>query len=86
MPELSKIYCICGKLLLEANGEGKKICPKCGEEITFKTKPFGTIISTPKAPPDELVFYNPIKKEILGRIKNIGEPRKEPEKLEMRKF
>jgi phage FluMu protein Com len=70
---LSKIYCTCGKLLLEASGEGKKICPKCGTEITFKTTPFGTIITSPEAPKDELIFYDPIKREILGRIKNIGQ-------------
>lgn len=32
--ELQKIKCsnpLCGKVLLEASGEVKKICPKCGK-------------------------------------------------------
>jgi len=30
---MTEIRCECGKLLLEANGEVKKICPKCKKEI-----------------------------------------------------
>jgi hypothetical protein len=44
MPELQKIRCQkCNKLLLEAIGEGKKICPKCGTENYYISGNFGVM-------------------------------------------
>jgi phage FluMu protein Com len=40
---LSKIFCPeCGKLLLEATGEGEKICPKCKKKTHYITTSYGT--------------------------------------------
>lgn len=42
--ELQKIRCTtCGKLLLEAMGEVKKICPKCGQCIHVVVTSVGII-------------------------------------------
>jgi phage FluMu protein Com len=45
---MQEIYCECGKLLLEASGEVKKICPKCRKVIHVVVTSKGIInLSTP---------------------------------------
>jgi NADH pyrophosphatase NudC (nudix superfamily) len=55
MPDnLQVIKCSnCGKVLLEANGEVRKICPKCKTVMHCMTTPFGIVVIDENMPKDK---------------------------------
>lgn len=44
----------CGKVLCEANGEVKKICPKCKTVIHCITTPYGVVVRDENMPKDQI--------------------------------
>lgn len=56
MVQLKTIKCHnCGKTLLEAAGEGKKICPKCKTLNHFVVTEFGIIYIDKELAPGEVI-------------------------------